>query len=121
MAMVDLRKLINKIQEQKQANVNLTLEFECDIETDDIQPLVKVINYFMNYSCKLAGDLKVEVTLNAAIDYYMLCFISPTTASEYPAINEQVIDILKGYDAEFEMKFQAGKYGSANLQFNLGE
>ena len=121
MAMVDLRQLINKIQEQKQANVNLTLEFECTVETDDFKPLVKVINYFMNFCEPIAEGLTVEVSLNAAVDYYNLSFIAPTSKTEVPEVNEQVVEILKDYDAEFSVLFKPGKFYQATIQFNLGE
>ena len=42
--MLDLRDLMNKIQEQKQMNANLSLEFDCVVETEDSTPLIKVIN-----------------------------------------------------------------------------
>ena len=46
---VDLRNLIMMIKEQKQMEANLALEFDCVIETEDIKPLVKAINYCINY------------------------------------------------------------------------
>ena len=52
---VDLRDLILMIKEQKQVNANFSLEFDCVIETDNITPLIKVINYAINYINQLVG------------------------------------------------------------------
>ena len=46
---MDLRKLMLMIQEKKEMNANMSLEFDCELETDDPAPLVKVINYIINY------------------------------------------------------------------------
>jgi hypothetical protein len=119
MAIVDLRQLINKIQEKKQAPLNFALEFDCTIDADDITLLVKSMNYFINYTTKIAGENKVQVSLNAATDYHLLNFMTKTNASEYDEINPQVVDALKSYDAEIEESFEAGKFFSVNIKFNL--
>ena len=45
--MIDIRKLIIMIKEQKGMDANLSLEFECFADHEDPKPLVKVINYFL--------------------------------------------------------------------------
>ena len=63
---IDLRNLILMIKEQKQINANLALEFDCFIEANDVKPLVKVINYAINYITQLT-DQPLQISLNASM------------------------------------------------------
>ncbi len=71
--MLDLRDLMKKIQEQKQMNANLSLEFDCVIETEDPTPLIKVINYIINYLAPLT-DKPLEISVNAQMSGVLFSF-----------------------------------------------
>ena len=104
---VDLRKLIIMIKEQKEVNANLSLEFDCEIETDDIKPLVKVINYALNYTGQLT-DQPQEISLNTSMSGITIGFTTFTDKLELPAINPQVQEALVPYNAVIEQKGEAG-------------
>jgi hypothetical protein len=113
---VDLRKLILMIKEQKEVNANFSLEFDCEIETDDIKPLVKVINYAINYISQLT-DQPQEISLNASMSGITMGFTTFTDKIELPEINPQVKDTLALYNAILEQKGEAGKYTQLLITF----
>ena len=107
--MVDLRELLLKIQEQKEMNANLALEFDCMVETEDPTALVKVINYFINYLTQITTEV-IEISLNAYRGGSMLSFAVSSDQSDLPPISDQVGDALKTYDATYELVHQEGKF-----------
>ncbi len=106
---IDLRNLMMKIQEMKKMNANLALEFDCVIDVEDINPLVKVINYSINYISQLS-DQELQISLNQSMSGITLGFTIFTETTELPAINEQVMEALKQYQASIELKSETGKY-----------
>ena len=113
---IDLRNLILMIKEQKQINVNLALEFDCLIETDDVKPLVKVINYAINYISQLT-DQPLQISLNASISGITIGFTAFIVSLDLPAINPQVNEALVPYNAVLEQKSEPGKYTQLLISF----
>ncbi|MEJ2054015.1 MAG: hypothetical protein P8X42_08855 [Calditrichaceae bacterium] len=113
---IDLRDLLMKIKEQKQMNANLTLEFDCIIDTDDVTPLVKVINYCINYISQLT-DQQQQISLNANMSGITIGFTAFTSKTDLPEINPQVREMLTPYNAVLEKKGEAGKYTQLLISF----
>jgi len=113
---VELRDLILMIKEQKQVNANFSLEFDCVIETDDVTPLVKVINYAINYISQLTNQPQ-EISLNASMRGITIGFTTFTDLTELPAINPQVNEALEPYNAVLEQKGEPGKYTQLLISF----
>ena len=106
---IDLRNLILMIKEQKQINANLALEFDCFIEANDVKPLVKVINYAINYITQLT-DQPLQISLNASMSGITIGFTAFIVSLDLPAINPQVNEALVLYNAVMEQKGEPGKY-----------
>ena len=113
---IDLRDLMRKIQEMKKMDANFALEFDCVIEVEDINPLVKVINYSINYINQLS-DQKLQVSLNQSMSGITLGFTIFTDTTELAAINEQVNESLKQYKASIELKKETGKFAQLLISF----
>ena len=113
---VDLRDLILMVKEQKQVNANFSLEFDCVIETDNVTPLIKVINYAINYINQLT-DQPQEISLNASMRGITIGFTTFTERTELPAINPQVNEALVPYNAILEQKGESGKYTQLLISF----
>ena len=113
---VDLRDLMMTIQEKKQMNANLELEFDCVIEVEDITPLVKVINYAINYITQLS-DEQMQISVNATMSNITLGFTTFTNKETFPPINPQAQDMLKQYSAAMELKSEVGKYAQLLIIF----
>ena len=116
MESIDLRDLILKIKEQKQIDANLTLEFDCFIETDDVKPLIKVINYCINYISQLT-DQQQQISLNASMSGITIGFTAFTSSTELQEINPQVNEALAPYNAVLEQKGEVGKYTQLLITF----
>lgn len=114
--MIDLRKLLLMIQEQKEMNANLSLEFDCMVDSEDPNPLVKVINYVINYLSPLATNA-IEISLNMLRDGYMISFAIFTDKTDIPALSDQLDDALKPYNASLEVKQEVGKYIQVIITF----
>lgn len=114
---VDLRDLILMIKEQKQMNANLSLEFDCVIETDDVKPLIKVINYAINYISQLT-DQEQQISLNASMSGITISFTAFTSSTELPEISTQVNEALVPYNAALEQKGESGKYTQLLISFS---
>ncbi|MCB0834149.1 MAG: hypothetical protein KDC45_11860 [Bacteroidetes bacterium] len=114
---VDLRDLMMMIKEKKQMNANFALEFDCRIEVDDYKPLVKVINYAINYISQLT-DQPMQISLNAGGNGYLLSFTAFTSQTEFPAVSEQVVEALVPYNAIIAASGDPGKYVKLLLTFS---
>jgi hypothetical protein len=113
---IDLRNLILMIKEQKQINPNLALEFDCLIETDDVKPLVKVINYAINYINQLT-DQPLNISLNVTSRGITISFTAFTVLMDLPAINPKVNEALVLYNAILEQKSEPGKFAQLLISF----
>jgi len=113
----DLRELLNMIREQKQMNAEMALEFDCTIETEDIRPLIKVINYAINYISQLT-DQTQQITLNASMSGITMSFSAFTNQSAFPAINPAVHEALSLYNARMSHTGQPGSHARLLIEFN---
>ena len=115
---VDLRNLLMTINEKKGLNASLALEFECKLEVEDFNTLVKIINYTINYITQLT-DQQLQISLNASTrGGYIIAFTASTIKNEFPPISEQVQEALKRYQATIEKKGEEGKYIQLLITFN---
>lgn len=114
---IDLRDLIMMIKEKKATlNANLALEFDCKIEVEDYKPLVKVINYAINYVGQLT-DQPMQISLNAGGNGFLLGFTAFTSQTEFPPISTQVTEALVPYKATADLSGEPGKYVKVLLTF----
>ncbi len=113
---VDLRDLILMIKEKKEMEINLALEFDCRLEVDDYKPLVKVLNYAINYVNQLASQ-PMQVSLNMSSTGYLMGFTAFTTESEFPPLNPQVGEALQPYHATITLGGEPGKFVKLLLTF----
>jgi hypothetical protein len=114
---MDLRKLMLMIQEEKEMNANMSLEFDCEVDTEDPAPLVKVINYIINYLTPLT-DKPLEISLNAHRGGAMLSFATFTEQTNLPAVSDQVQVTLKEYNATLQITHKEGQFVQLIINFN---
>jgi len=114
---IDLRNLLMQINEHKQMNAKLALEFDCILETDDVTPLVKVINYAVNYISQLT-DQPMQISLNASMSGITIGFTAFTEALVLPELNPKVSEALAVYNAVLEQKGEPGNYTQLLISFN---
>jgi hypothetical protein len=115
--MIDLRKLLLMIQEQKGMKANMSLEFDCEIDTEDPKPLVKVINYVINYLSALT-DMPLEISLNPHRSGYMIGFAVHTEKTDLPPLSDQLDEALRLYNGSIERTGEPGKYVRIIITFS---
>jgi hypothetical protein len=113
---IDLRELMKMIKEKKGMDATLAMEFDCKIEVDSIEPLVKVINYAINYINQLS-EQPMQISLYAGNKVHTLVFTTFTDQSEFPPLSENASQALEPYQASISFDSEAGKFAQIKLAF----
>ena len=113
---IDLKPLIKFIVDQKELKANLILDEGCFLEVEDPKPLIKVLNYFLNYLKQLSHH-PIQVGLDLMHDRYLLTFLGYTQAEELSPIPDSVAEALKDYNATYEMQQQKGSFVQIKISF----
>lgn len=114
---LDLKRLIQLIYDQKDVEAELILDEGCVINVEDQGPLVKVLNYFINYLSALTqGPLNIGLDLMG--DQVLLSFIAYTAEASVPEISANVADALKQFNAKFDFEHKAGSYVQIKIHFS---
>lgn len=111
---VDLKKLLVLINDNKDVPANLILDEGCTFETEDPKPLIKVLNYLINYLSQLTKQ-PLEMALDLRSSDYLMSLMAYTDKTDLPAVSDQLDGALKDYNASLEKVHEAGKY----LQFKV--
>ena len=113
---VDIRNLLMSVVEQKEVDANLSLKFDCVAYIDDTPMLIKCVNYAINYINHLS-DQQMQISLNASMSGITAGFTTFTDKEQIPPLNQQVVDALKVFEANVEIKHEVGKYAQVLLTF----
>ena len=113
---VDLKRLILLIKENKEFEANLILDEGCVLETSDPKPLVKVINYFINYLNQISAQ-PLEIALDLRNNDNLMSLMVYTDVQELPAVNAEIDEVLKSYQASLEKIHEKGKYVQFKISF----
>ena len=116
---IDLGNLLNYILDQKKVNTTLDIGPECTVNAEDPKPLVKIINYLINYLKKITNG-SISVTLNTQSSGCLLCFIVSTDIKKLPPLSDNLNEALKPYYAAMRVVFEEGKYAQIILNFCEG-
>jgi len=116
MQRIDLKRLIQLMNDQKNLNANLCLDEGCTVHADDQTALVKVLNYFINYLNQL-GDQSIEISLDLLMNSSLLSMITYTKQNPLPQISPNVQTALDGYDAYYETDHSRGVYAQIKIHF----
>jgi len=114
MQRIDLKNFIHLIKDNKDFEANLILDEGCILEAEDPKPLVKVINYLINFLKELS-DRPLEISLDLRPQDYLLSLMVYTDKSDIPEVSEQLATALKTYKASLEKIHESGKH----LQFKV--
>jgi len=112
--LIDLKKLVVLINQGKDMDANLILDEGCIIYAEDPKPLVKVINYFLNYLQPLT-TLPLEIGLDLRENEFLLTIMAYTETTDFPEISDRISEVLEEYDARYEVKQDTG----TDIQFKI--
>jgi hypothetical protein len=113
---VDLKQLIMLIKANKDFEANLILDEGCALMTDDPKPLVKVLNYLINYLGQLS-DKALEISLDLRTSDNLLSMMVYTDKTDLPDISGEIEGVLKSYKATLEKIHESGKYVQFKISF----
>jgi hypothetical protein len=114
---IDLKQLLHLIPDNKEFDVNFILDEGCVIYAEDPKPLVKVLNYLINYLTPLTGQ-PLEISLDLRGNDILMSMMAYCEQSDLPEISDQVEDALKEYNADLNQIHEAGKYIQFKLSFS---
>ncbi len=113
---IDLKSLIRFIVDQKELATNLILDEGCVLHIDDPKPLIKVLNYFLNY-LKQFSDHPLQIGLDLMPEYYLLSMLMYTQTNALPPIPESIAEVLQEYGARYELQNQEGSFVQIKVYF----
>ena len=113
---IDLKQLLYLIREQKDTEINLNLDEGCVLETEDPKPLVKVLNYLINYLAQL-NNQSIEISLDLLPEHYRLSLLAYTVAESLPEISSQLNEALQPYRASLKTDHRSGSYIQLTILF----
>jgi hypothetical protein len=116
---IDLGNLLNYIIDQKKVNTTVNIGPECKVNAEDPKPLVKIINYLINYLSQITDDT-INVSLKTQSNGCLLCFIVSTNHEQLPPLSDNLDEALKPYNAAMRVVFEEGKYAQIILNFCEG-
>ncbi len=114
---MDLKQLLYLIREQKDTEINLNLDEGCVLETEDPKPLVKVLNYLINYLAQVS-ERAIEISLDLLPENYRLSLLAYTANESLPEISPQLNDALQAYRANLKTDHHIGSYIKLTIIFN---
>jgi len=114
---IDLKKILLLIYDQKDIEANLNLDEGCLLECEDPKPLIKVINYFLNYLDQLK-ELPMEIGLELRRDSYALSLLAYTSTDNVPELSDKLEETLRSYNATFDVHHETGKYLQIKISFS---
>ncbi|MCB0280473.1 MAG: hypothetical protein KDD94_13280 [Calditrichaeota bacterium] len=115
---VDLKQLMYMIYENKDIEINFAMDAGCMFEAADKKPLIKVLNYVLNYTNELTKS-PLEVGLDLMGDKCVLNVMAITTEANIPDMNNQLADALKPYGATIERVVDPGKFVQVKMTFKV--
>jgi hypothetical protein len=115
---IDLRELILLIKQNKKFNAHLCLDLGCSIEGDDAKPLIKAVNYIINY-LKEAGTGEIQIDLDSHNSKHQLVFIIHTDKKDLTLPSDHLKDTLRSFGGEIEWIFEPTQYVKFQLVFSL--
>ena len=113
----DLKQLIYLIKDNKDFDANLILDEGCRIDTEDPKPLIKSLNYIINYLNQITQN-PIEISLDLRDKDYLLSLMAYSDVADLPVISDQLDATLKDYNATKNVVHENGKYVQIKVSFN---
>ncbi len=113
---VDVKRLLLWINEEKQVGAELCLDLDCKIAAFDHRPLVKVLNHLINYLRSLT-DRPLQIGLSAHREYFVISFLAVNVASEIPPLSPGVAEVIGQFGGTLEFASEPGRFARVLLKF----
>ena len=115
---IDLKQLIYLIKENTaDMRANLILDEGCTISAEDPKPLIKILNYLINYLSALTSH-PLEISLDLHPDKYTLGLMAFVENVDPPPLSENLQHALEEFKATLEKVHEPGRYLLLKVLFN---
>ena len=116
MQRIDLKGLIRLIDDQKDIETNLILDEGCVIEAEDQKPLIKILNYIINYLASIT-DKPLAISLDLMGEGPLMTLMAYTDTLPESPLSPNVAEALKNYNASLMVLDDSGSYVQVKIQF----
>jgi hypothetical protein len=113
---IEIGNLLKFITENKDIKSNLTIDYDYKINATDPKPLIKILNYLINYLNQISEGL-IDISLKEQSKGCLLCLIISTSKIQLPPISKNLEEALKSYHAAMRIVFEEGKYAQILINF----
>ncbi|MBX7152917.1 hypothetical protein K1X84_14905 [bacterium] len=113
---INLKQLILLIKEHKDLSAHVCLDVGCVLPNTDPKPLLKIVNYCINYLRQL-GNAEMQIDLDTHQWGYLLVMIVHTKCSELPPFNQDVHEQLKLFSATCNVLIEPLSYAKIEIKF----
>jgi hypothetical protein len=117
---IEIGNLLKYITENKPIKSNLTIDQTCTINAADPKPLIKILNYLLNYLDQISEGI-IDISLKEQSEGCLLCLIISTSSKTLPPVSENLETALKKYNAAMRIVFEEGKYAQILINFCDGQ
>lgn len=117
---IDLGALLKFVVENKKIKSNLKIDQNCSVNAKDPKPLIKILNYLINYLMQSSKD-PIDISLKVQKDSCLLCFIISTEEQQLPPISEKLNQALLPFNAAMRIVFEKGMYAQILIHFCQGQ
>lgn len=114
---VDLKRLIRLMVDQKNLEANLILDEGCYILVDDQAPLIKILNYLLNYLNNLSKTA-MEISLDLVQDGSVLMLMAYTQKEDFSDLSTNLQAALSDYGARINITNKIGSYIQIKINFS---
>lgn len=113
---INLKQLILLIQEHKNLSAHVCLDVGCMLPNADPKPLLKIINYCVNY-LRQFSDSEMQIDLDTHQWGYLLVLIIHTQRFELLPFNPDIDEQLKHFSATCNVSFEPSSYAKIEIRF----
>ena len=106
---IELKGLLTYILQNKDVESRTELSTEYILPSNDPKPLIKIINYLLNYLKQMTKD-PIDISLKEQSMGCLLSFIISTDYDELPALSDNLVDALKLYNGAMRVVFEKAMY-----------
>lgn len=96
---IDLKKLLIQINDEKDLHADLCLDLDCVLPCDDPRPLIRSLNYTINYLRHLSRS-PLQIGLSAQEYLFRISFLAHPLNTFPDPFRQDVIDVLRVYGME---------------------
>jgi len=113
---IEIGNILKYITENKDIKSNLKIDQTCTINAGDPKPLIKIINYLINYLTQISEGI-IDISLKEQSAGCLLCLIISTNSTTLPPVSDSLETALKNYNAAMRIVFEEGKYAQILINF----